>query len=244
MSSSSDSQEDVMIALACNEIEKRTPRFWIHEINLKRETYGEFYHLFPDLLADKENFFKYFRMSSEKFYELVHLLNLKKQDTNFRKAIPPEESLAVTLNDGGVFSSSQLGKKLHARKLNLPENKPLPHTNIVLPHVIVADEAFPLLPNLMRPYPGSQTHNNEANKIYNYRHSARRVSENAFGILSKKFRIFFKKFNISPDHLDVITLACTALHNFLRNDSCAWQPGELEAEETHEGLVDLNHIGR
>lgn len=110
--------------------------------------------------------------------------------------------------------------------------------------MIVADDVFPLLPNIMRPYPGSQTHNNEVNKIYNYRHSrARRVSNNVFGILSEKFRIFFKKFNISPDHLDVITLACTALHNFLRNDSCAWQPGELEAEETFEGFVDLIHIG-
>nr|CAH7742340.1 unnamed protein product [Callosobruchus chinensis] len=68
--------------------------------------------------------------------------------------------------------------------------------------------------------------NNQENRIYNYRHCrARRVSENAFGIMTKKFRIFLKKFNISPDHLDLITLACTALHNYLRNDSCAWQPG-------------------
>nr|CAH7742339.1 unnamed protein product [Callosobruchus chinensis] len=88
------------------------------------------------------------------------------------------------------------------------------------------DEAFPLLRNVMRPYPGAQTGNNQENRIYNYRHCrARRVSENAFGIMTKKFRIFLKKFNISPDHLDLITLACTALHNYLRNDSCAWQPG-------------------
>nr|CAH7742337.1 unnamed protein product [Callosobruchus chinensis] len=118
-------------------------------------------------------------------------------------------------SDGGIFRSSQLGKNYCQTR-----------TNIILPHVIVGDEAFPLLRNVMRPYPGAQTGNNQENRIYNYRHCrARRVSENAFGIMTKKFRIFLKKFNISPDHLDLITLACTALHNYLRNDSCAWQPG-------------------
>lgn len=147
-------------------------------------------------------------------------------------------------SDGGIFRSSQLGKQLQAGTLNVPENKPLPETNTVLPHVIVGDEAFPLLPNVMRPFPLPQTANNEANKIYNYRHSrARRVSENAFGILSKKFRVFLKKFNISPEHLDIIILACCALHNFLRKDKCAWQAGELETEELPEGLIDLQNIG-
>lgn len=147
-------------------------------------------------------------------------------------------------SDGGIFRSSQLGKQLQARTLNIPEDKPLPETNTVLPHVIVGDEAFPLLPNVMRPFPGTQTANNAANKIYNYRHSrARRVSENAFGIMSKKFRIFLKKFNISPDHLDIIILACSALHNFLRKDACAWQAGELDTEEVPEGLIDLHNIG-
>lgn len=97
METSSDSEEDVMIALSCNEIEqKRRPRFWVHEINLKRETYGEFHHLFPDLLGEDEKFFKYFRMSTAEFYELIELLPIRKQDTNFRKAISPEERLAVT----------------------------------------------------------------------------------------------------------------------------------------------------
>lgn len=147
-------------------------------------------------------------------------------------------------SDGGIFRSSQLGKSLQTKTLNIPEDKFLPETNIALPNVFVGDEAFPLLPNLMRPYPGAQAANEEAKRIYNYRHSrARRVSENAFGIMTKKFRIFYKKFNISPEHLDIITLACTALHNFLRNDSCFWQPGELDNEELLAGLNDLLNIG-
>jgi hypothetical protein len=45
MESSSD-EEDVIIAVACHELEMRTPRFWVHDINRKRITYGEFHHLF------------------------------------------------------------------------------------------------------------------------------------------------------------------------------------------------------
>lgn len=96
-------------------------------------------------------------------------------------------------SDGGIFNSSQLGKKLISGKLGIPQNKALPGTDKVLPHVIVGDEAFPLLPNLMRPYPGIQSLNDEAKKIYNYRHSrARRVSENGFGILAKNFAYILK----------------------------------------------------
>lgn len=54
--------------------------------------------LFPDLLQDEAKFFKYFRMSSQKFFELLNMLpQLQKQDTNFRRCIPPDERLAITL---------------------------------------------------------------------------------------------------------------------------------------------------
>lgn len=47
---SSSSEEDIMIALACHEIENHSSqRFWVHDINLKRGKLGEFHHLFSDL---------------------------------------------------------------------------------------------------------------------------------------------------------------------------------------------------
>lgn len=59
--------------------------------------WGEYFHLFPDLLNDEKKFFKYFRMSADKFFELVELLLLEKKDTNYRKSVSPAERLAVTL---------------------------------------------------------------------------------------------------------------------------------------------------
>ena len=76
---------------------------------------------------------------------------------------------------------------LEANTLNVPNPKVLPgapHLGAV-PYVIVADEAFPPKAYIMRPYPGR--HLSEERKVFNYRLSrARRIVENAFGILSSK----------------------------------------------------------
>ncbi|KAG8253967.1 hypothetical protein J6590_019634 [Homalodisca vitripennis] len=41
-----------MIAVACYELSEREPKYWVLDVNLKREECGEFAHLFPDLLQD------------------------------------------------------------------------------------------------------------------------------------------------------------------------------------------------
>jgi len=92
--------------------------------------------------------------------------------------------------DGGIFAHLKLGKYLET-PLGIPEYKELLGTPCLAPHVIVGDEAFPLKTYLMRPYPGSQSKEDNEKSIFNYRlYRARRVVENAFGILSQKFQIY------------------------------------------------------
>lgn len=92
-------------------------------------------------------------------------------------------------SDGGVLGNTCFFKKLEANELHLPDSKSLPNTSISLPNYFLGDEAFPLKTFLMRPYGGKLL--SEPKKVYNYRHSrGRRVVENAFGILSSKWRIF------------------------------------------------------
>ena len=56
-------------------------------------------------------------------------------------------------SDGNVFANSLFGKKLQNLQLPLPAEEPLTATSEPqLPYVFVGDEAFPLLPNVMRPY--------------------------------------------------------------------------------------------
>lgn len=123
-------------------------------------------------------------------------------------------------SDGGIYANSTFGKAIDEGTFNVPDDKPLPGSAEPLPHVIVGDKAFPLRRNIMRPYPGSQINGDETKKMCNYRVSrARRVSENAFGILTQMFRLFQRRIKMSPEHIDKVVLATCCLHNFLRDDT-------------------------
>jgi len=94
-------------------------------------------------------------------------------------------------SDNGIFKESQFGKQLYQNKLDLPSPKKInQNINEDFPFVFVGDEAYPLLPNLMRPFPRRNLTNEK--RIYNYRQSrARRIVECAFGILVKRFNVFY-----------------------------------------------------
>ena len=100
-----------------------------------------------------------------------------------------------------------------------PPPKPLPNFPLggVVPHVIVADEAFPLTQNIMRPITGFRASSlPKQMAIFNYWLSrARMVVENAFGILAMCWRLFDWRITLCADNADKIIKACCVLHNFL-----------------------------
>jgi hypothetical protein len=118
-------------------------------------------------------------------------------------------------SDGGVLTHSVFGNLLEKGLLNLPPANQLPNSNKMLPNVIVGDEAFPLKKYMMRPFPRKDL--TDAHKVYNYRLSrARRVIENAFGILAARWRIFLQPIVASVEHVKAYTKAAICLHNFLK----------------------------
>lgn len=117
-------------------------------------------------------------------------------------------------SDEGILARSDFGADLLNGTFPLPNPAILPNSNICFPHFFVGDEAFALKPWLMRPYPGNNLSYQQ--NIFNYRLSrARRVIENAFGILVSRWRVLRKSFLVWPDSVDRITMASVCLHNFL-----------------------------
>ena len=120
--------------------------------------------------------------------------------------------------DGGVFANCSLSSSLEAGTMGLPNPKPLPGREENTPYVFVADDAFALKSFMMKPYP----HKNQPalNRIFNYRLSrARRVVENAFGILANRFRILRGPMSLSPNGVTKVVSALCVLHNFLLNET-------------------------
>ena len=69
-------------------------------------------------------------------------------------------------------------------------------------------------PWLMKPYPG--TNFQECQEVYNYRFlRARRVIENAFGILSAKRRISRKSIKANINLIEKLVKATVCLRNYL-----------------------------
>ena len=114
------------------------------------------------------------------------------------------------VSDGGVLNNTTFGKKLKDNELHIP-----PIGKHGLPCVFVGDEAFALRPDFLKPFPQKEL--NADRRTFNYRLSrARRVVENAFGILSARFRIFHSTINLKLDSIEKVVLATIALHNYLR----------------------------
>ena len=144
-------------------------------------------------------------------------------------------------SDGGTLAASAFGSALRQVTLNLPGDAPLPGAENLgpIPHVFLADEAFPLRRNLLRPYPG---HTHGEKRVFNYRLSHdRRMVECTFGILAAQWRIYRRVLGVSPQVAESVVKATCILHNFLR-----WG-GATEAltgpAEPSAGMRSIGRVG-
>lgn len=118
------------------------------------------------------------------------------------------------ISDAGIFNNCRFYRAIQKNELGLPCPDLLSGTDVIMPYVVVADDAFPLMTNIMKPF--SRRSTDLSQRIFNYRLSrARRVVENAFGILSGKFRVFRSPIALKLSTTRSIVLACVCLHNFL-----------------------------
>ena len=89
------------------------------------------------------------------------------------------------MSDGGVFSHTNFYRAIEDGIIGFPTDEPYPNTRQPMPYAMIGDEAFPLRSYLMKPY--AQKNLTLPQRKYNYRLSrARRIVENAFGILANR----------------------------------------------------------
>lgn len=144
--------------------------------------------------------------------------------------------------DAGIFAKSQFARLVQNESI-FPPPRHLPGSNIMLPHVIVGDEAFRLSEHVMKPYCKKQVLEDPRKRKFNYHLSkARRVSENAFGLMSVTFRIFFTPINIKPEVADLITVVCCCLHNMLREEYLSFHRYDIDESVTIEEFPTDNMI--
>jgi hypothetical protein len=144
------------------------------------------------------------------------------------------------VSDGGVFAVCSLNNLLSKQNANLPRQAELPGTKDICSYHVVADEAFPLRDEIMKPYPFRKC--NREQLIFNYRLSrARRVVENAFGILASRFRVFLTSIAVDITTVDKLVMAACALHNYLLTDvdSQYETPMLVDHEDTEAHVLKL-----
>ena len=131
------------------------------------------------------------------------------------------------IRDRGVYNNSTLKEAILKNSFNLRRPKPLPiledagivwDNDMAIPFMFVADDAFPLSENIMKLYP--QRNLDDVKRIFCFRLSYfRRVSENAFGMLAFRFRLFLGRSNLTPGTAVDAVLAAETLHSLLRAKS-------------------------
>lgn len=173
----------------------------------------------PNSGSEFFNYKKYFS------FVLLAIANAKAQFVAF------DLGAAGSQSDGGIFKQGHLSKICESENFPSPsciEQSSLPP----IPYYILGDEAFALEQNIMKPFPHRSAMGDE--KVFNYRLSrARRIAENAFGILCARFRILSRPMEMNVANAMVVVQACLVLHNFLmmKKDGVYNPPGFIDTED-------------
>ena len=116
-------------------------------------------------------------------------------------------------SDAQIFNRSKLKRRIENGTLGLPPPEPLGPGGPDLHYFLLGDDAFALMPWLIKPYSRRQLTREE--RILNYRiFRGRRVVEKSFGIL---IRVLLTTMGQRPKVVRDIVLTCVMLHNMLRS---------------------------
>ena len=115
-----------------------------------------------------------------------------------------------------------------------------------MPYAFLGDDAFALKEFMMKPFPQQNLTPDEW--IYNYRYTrARTISENLFGILANRGRIYFTTINVKPKIVKDVVLTRLVLHNMLIRSSDSlnvYRPASLVDNVDENGNLTKREWGK
>jgi len=138
-------------------------------------------------------------------------------------------------SDAQIFNSSHLKRCIEDGSIGFPPAENLPGDDQPMPFFLIGDDAFALRTTMMKPY--SKRGMTHKERIFNYRCSrARRVVENAFGILAQRFTCLLNKLRQEADTAQNIVMSCVILHNLMRTRYPGEQDAMLDREDDHHNM--------
>lgn len=139
-------------------------------------------------------------------------------------------------SDAQIFNDCDLKEMVELGRMHIPAAEPLADGDKDVPYFFIGDDAFALRSWLMKPF--SKRDLTREEQIFNYRLSrARRIVENAFGILVNRFGCLLTTLRVTPSTATDVVLACCILHNLLRDANVAVPPGLIDTEDDAHNLV-------
>ena len=153
-------------------------------------------------------------------YKMKYTLNCQALCDHKGRFLNVEIKWPGSVHDARVFANSDLNHMFQNKQIPMVLEELLPGEDKV-PPVILADPAYPLLPNVMKEH-ACCTKNEEV--IFNEMlRSARNQIECAFGRLKARWRILTRPMDLKLDDLPTVIDACFVLHNYCEmrsNNNC------------------------
>ena len=122
---------------------------------------------------------------------------------------------AGSTSDAQIFKHNDLRHKIEDGSIGFPDNESLVIGGPKVNFFLLGDDTFFLMLWLMRPYSSHSMDLKEM--VFNYRFRwGRTVVENAFSILTSRFRIFQSPLQQDRPVVNRVVMACLVLYNLLR----------------------------
>ena len=168
-------------------------------------------------------------------YKMKYTLNVQAICDHSGKFIDVDMKWPGSLHDARVFANSEVQKRYSNETFELFHKELLPGDELV-PQILLADPAYPLLPHVMKEF---ATCSSNDQVIFNTMlRAARNQIECAFGRLKARWRILLRPMDLKLEDVPDVVYTCFLLHNF-----CEARNIELPLEETdHCIMIERSNV--